>query len=401
MVKVAHVASVSGSLRYLLLNQMQSMRESGYEVVGISAPGPSVPVLKEAGIRHIAVPLTRRMTPLADLQALFQLYRIMRHERFIIVHGHTPKAELLGQLAARLAGVPIVVDTFRGIYYRPDMNPLWRWLFLRMAKIAASCANVILCQSRETMEMAVREHICPPEKVRYLGNGIDLERFDPQRVDPAAIQRKRLELGLPQGVPVVGFVGRLVAEKGVLDLLRAVPLVRKHVPEVRFVFVGAIDQDKDDAIDPATIAAYKQSSGCIFAGAHTEMPEIYSLMDVFALPSYRESMPRSPMEAAAMHIPCVLTDIPGCREVVTAGYNGLLTPPGDAGALADALVTLLSDSGRARQMGVAGRAQALEHFDERVIFARVKAEYARLLQERGLTAPKPATADLVTSRVRA
>jgi len=107
------------------------------------------------------------------------------------------------------------------------------------------------------------------------------------------------------------------------------------------------------------------------------------------------------MEAAAMHIPCVLTDIPGCREVVTPGYNGLLTPPGDAGALADALVTLLSDSGRARQMGVAGRAQALEHFDERVIFARVKAEYARLLQERGLTAPKPATADLVTSRVRA
>jgi len=399
MVKVAHVASISGSLRFLLLNQMLSLREAGYEVVGISAPGPHVPVLEAAGIRHIAVPLTRRITPGEDLRAFVQLYRVMRRERFTIVHGHTPKAELLAQLAARCAGVPVVVDTFRGIYYRPAMHPLWRWVFLRMAQLAAACADVMLSQSREAMDMIVREHICPPHKLRYLGNGIDIDRFDPRQVTAGAVRRKREELHLPEGVPVVGFVGRLVAEKGVLDLLQAVPLVRKRCPDVRFVFVGQADQDKDDAVDPAVITGSEVASACIFAGAHTEMPEIYALMDVFTLPSYRESVPRSPMEAAAMQVPCVLTDISGCREVVTPGYNGFLVPPGDVKALAEALVTLLSDQDLARRMGEAGRAQAIAHFDERAVFARVKAEYARLLQEQGLTAPAPLWPDVAPAGV--
>lgn len=396
-IKVAHVTTVDLSLRYLLLNQLHSLQAAGYEVVGISAPGPDVVFLEGAGIRHLAVPLTRNVTPLADARALLGLYRLMRRERFHVVHCHTPKAELLGQVAARLARVPVVVDTFRGIYYRPQMRPFWRRLFLLMARVAAGCADVVLSQSRANLEMAVQERICPPGKIRMLGNGIDLARFDRRRLEPGVVAHTRRELGLAPEAPVVGFVGRLVAEKGVPELLAAVRTVREQVPAARFLFVGPLDHDKPDALTPDMAHTYGVAEACVFAGMRTDMPELYALMDVFVLPSHRESFPRSPMEAAAMAVPCVATDIPGCREAVEDGVNGLLVPPGDAQALARAIVQLLADGALARRLGQAGRRLAEERFDERLVFARVKAEYARLLREKGL--PVPAGGDQVPALV--
>ena len=158
-VKVAHVATVDLSLRLLLLNQLRSLRDAGYSITGVSSTGQHVPALENRGIRHMPVPMTRAVTPITDLMALLRLYRIMRRERFTIVHCHTPKAEFLGQLAARLAGVPVVVDTFRGIYDGADVGPFRRWLFVTMARLAASCADLVFCQSREAMEMAVRTGI--------------------------------------------------------------------------------------------------------------------------------------------------------------------------------------------------------------------------------------------------
>lgn len=152
--------------------------------------------------------------PTEDLIALNRLYRIIRKERFTIVHCHTPKAEFLGQIAARLAGVPVIADTFRGIYYRKGMHPLWRRIFLRMAKIAASCADVIFCQSREMMNMAIREGICPAPKTRHIGNGIDVHLFDDRRFRRPELVEKRSRLAIPQEAKIVGFVGRLVGKKG-------------------------------------------------------------------------------------------------------------------------------------------------------------------------------------------
>jgi glycosyltransferase involved in cell wall biosynthesis len=390
LVKVAHITTVDLSLRYLLLNQLRSIQQAGYQVVGISSPGSEVPVIESAGVRHIAVPMARNVTPLADLQALWRLCGVMRRERFAIVHAHTPKAELLGQVAARLAGVPVVVDTFRGIYYRKDMHPLWYRLFLAMARVAARCADVVLSQSRSNLEMAIREGICPPEKIKFLGNGIDVGRFDRSALDPTVLETKRRELGLPPGAPVVGFVGRLVAEKGILELLEAVRTILREMPAVRFLFVGPIDHEKPDVLTPDVAQAYGVAEACIFVGMRQDMPELYALMDVFVLPSHRESFPRSPMEASAMGVPCIATDIPGCRETVEQGRNGLLVPVGDVQALAAAIVTLLNEQDIARRMGQEGRRLALEHFDERLVFEKIKAEYARLLQEKGLPVPSPA-----------
>ena len=382
--RVAHITTVDQSLRYLLLNQMRSIAQAGYEVTGISAPGSDVPVIESMGIRHIAVPLTRRLTPLADLRALVQLYRIFRREQFTIVHTHTPKPGLLGQLAARMAGVPVVVNTVHGFYFHEHMPRLWREFYITMERIAARCSDLVLSQSREDLDTAIRLGICPRERIQLLGNGIDIQRFDRNRVDPATLAHLRSTLGLPPDVPVIGFVGRLVVEKGILELARAVQQVQSRFGPVTLLIVGGVDREKAGALNHEDIQAAAGTATCIFAGVRQDMPDMYALMDVFALPSYREGFPRAPMEASAMGAPCVVTNVRGCREAVEHERNGLIVPLRDVDALAEALIRLLRDHDRRRAMGDAGRRMAREQFDERLVFQRVLAAYHRLLNEKGV-----------------
>jgi glycosyltransferase involved in cell wall biosynthesis len=387
-VKVAHISAVDLSLRFLLLNQLDRIRDAGYAVTGISSPGPHTAALAERDIRHIPVTITRSITPLSDLVALVRLYSILRREKFTIVHCHTPKAELLGQVAARLAGVPVVVDTYRGIYDRAGSGRARRWLLQALSRIAASCADLVLCQRREAMEELIRNGVCRPDRVSLLGNGIDTRRFDRASVTAADLDRSRKELGLDPSKPVVGFVGRLVQEKGIVDLFEAMQLVRERVPDAQLLVVGPTDEEKSDAVTPELARRYELDKSCAFTGLRTDMPSLYGLMDVFVLPSSRESFPRAPMEACAMSLPCVLTDIPGCREVVEHGRNGLLVPVGSPASLASAIVTLLTDRDLAARFGHAGRQKAEETFDEERVFAIVTAAYARLLREKGIALPR-------------
>jgi glycosyltransferase involved in cell wall biosynthesis len=386
---VAHVTTAATSLRYLLLNQLTTLQDAGYTVVGVSAPGPDASLVEASGIRHEPVPMTRRVTPLADGLSLFRLYRLMRRRRFTLVHAHTPKPGLLAQVAARLAGVPVVVNTIHGFYFHDRMPGGRRRFWVAIERIAARCSDLILSQNEEDVETAVREGIAPRHLLRVLGNGIDLARFDPARVGTDARRRTRLSLGLPADAPLVGFVGRLVAEKGVPELLEAAVLVRERFPEARFLFVGSLDAEKADGVTPDVAHARGLGAACVFTGVRQDMPELYTAMDVFVLPSHREGFPRAPMEASAMRVPCVVTDVRGCRQAVSAGRNGLLVPVGDVRALADAIVSVLADPDLARRLGEEGRRRALAEFDERRVAAKVLSEYERLLEEKGLGARIP------------
>ncbi|HEX4945034.1 MAG TPA: glycosyltransferase family 4 protein, partial [Blastocatellia bacterium] len=299
---------------------------------------------------------------------------------------------LLGQLAARIVGVPIIVNTLHGFYFHDHMPKFWRNFYITTEKIAARCSHSILSQNSEDIQTAIRAHISPPEKIKFLGNGIDVHRFDRTQLSEAALEKTRRALGLTREHQVVGFVGRLVREKGMLELFAAAQEILRYKPATKFLIVGPIDDDKADALTPASAVEYGIADACIFTGLRDDMPELYALMDVFVLPSHREGFPRAPMEASAMGVPCVVTDVRGCREAVEAGRNGFLFPLGDSQALARAVLTLLDNEELRVQLGTNGRQLALEKFDEQHVFQIVKAEYVRLLQARGLVVPEPVLA---------
>jgi glycosyltransferase involved in cell wall biosynthesis len=389
-VKVAHVTTIAASLEGLLLNQMQSIQSKGYEVVGISSPGEEVSLLEAAGIRHVGVRMSRKVTPLLDLVSLVRLYLVMRREAFTIVHTHTPKAGLLGQVAARFAGVPIVVNTVHGFYMHDRMHPILRRFYISLEKIAARCSDVILSQNHEDVETASSVGICLPEKIKHLGNGIDLSIFNRDQVKTGDIRRKRQQLGIPDDTKVVGFVGRLAGKrKGFVDFLRACQRVAKHCPNVRFLIIGEADVGKADAVGPSAAKDHGVSDQCLFLGVrpNAELPSLYAVMDVLVLPSLFEGMPRVVIEAAAMGIPAVVTNVKGNREVVEHGRNGQLVPLGDTQALADAIIEILMDPEKAECMGKEGYRMARERFDERVVFAKVIAEYSRMLAEKDVRIP--------------
>jgi len=389
-VKIAHVTTVDMSLRGLLLNQMRSLRAAGYEVAGISSPGGDVPAIEAAGVRHIAVPISRNLTPLADLASLWRLYRTMRRERFTIVHTHTPKAGLLGQLAARLAGVPVVVNTVHGFYFHEHMRPAARRFYIAMEKVAAWCSHLILSQNAEDLQTAVKEGICRAENIQLLGNGIDLTQFDPGRFPATDFLEWRRKLGIAPDAPVVGFVGRLAGRrKGFLDFLAAARDIAARLPQVRFLIVGDADHGKPDAVAPSAAADYGIADRCVFLGhrANAELPPLYKLMSVLVLPSLFEGVPRVVMEASAMGVPSVVTDVKGNREAVTHDRNGLLVPFGDVPALTSAILRILTEPDTAQRLSAGALRIAAERFDERLVFEKVKAEYARLLRAKGRALP--------------
>ena len=389
-VKVAHVTTVATSLHGLLLNQMKSIQSKGYEVVGISSPGEEVSLLEAAGIRHVGIRMSRKVTPLLDLVSLARLYLVMRQEAFTIVHTHTPKAGLLGQVAARFAGVPIVVNTVHGFYIHDLMHPILRRFYISLERIAARCSDVILSQNHEDVETASSVGICLPEKIKHLGNGIDLSIFNRDRVKIGDIRRKRQQLGIPDDTKVVGFVGRLAGKrKGFIDFLKACQRVATHCPNVRFLIIGDADVGKADAVGPSTAKDYGVSDQCLFLGLrpNAELPNLYAVMDLLVLPSLFEGMPRVVIEAAAMGVPAVVTNVKGNREVVEHGRNGLLVPLGDPQALADAIIDLLTNPEKAKCMGEEAYRMARERFDERVVFEKVSNEYSRLLAEKDLRVP--------------
>jgi glycosyltransferase involved in cell wall biosynthesis len=388
--KIAYITTIGMSLRYLLLDQLFDLQAAGYDVIAISTHDADAAFVKGAGIRHIPVPITRKLTPLADLRSLWRLYRALRQERCTIVHTHTPKPGLLGQIAARMAGVPIVVNTIHGFYFHEGSTPITRHLYVTLEKIAARCSTLIFSVNQEDLQTAVREGISPPSKLRLLGPGgigVDLKRFDRRRMSDQIIQQNRAALHIPHNALVVGFVGRLVAEKGLHELMAAMRSVRQSVPQIRLLIIGPHDSEKADAITPAVAQQYDLGDICIFTGARQDMPELYALMDVFVLPSHREGFPVSPMEASAMAVPSIVTNVRGCREAVEHEGNGLIIPLGDVPALAEAITDLLTHPERRARLASEARRVAEERFDRAIVFQNVRSTYQELLVHHGLASP--------------
>jgi glycosyltransferase involved in cell wall biosynthesis len=388
MIRIAHVASLDLTHRFLLLPQLKRLRDEGYDVAAISAPGPHVPVLEAEGIRHIPLRhVTRAWDPAADARLAKELYDVFRRERFDLVHTHNPKPGVIGRPAAKAAGVPVVVNTVHGYYATPEDRARRRIPVMALERSAARFSDLEFFQSKEDMSWALRTRLVPPSRARHLGNGIDLRRFAPARDGSSRAADLRAELGIPDDAPIVGTVGRLVAEKGLRELLEAAVEVRGRFPEVRFLAVGPDDAVKADAMGLAEMNGH-----LICPGFRTDIEDLLSLMDVFVLPSWREGMPRSAIEAGAMARARILTDIRGCREVVRDGIDGLLVPVRDADTLAASIIRLLADPRERERLGRQAREAAIEHFDEERVANVIVRGYRDVLAKKGVVGrplPRP------------
>jgi glycosyltransferase involved in cell wall biosynthesis/ribosomal protein S18 acetylase RimI-like enzyme/O-antigen ligase len=384
--RIAYISTVDLTLRFLLLGEMRQLRDDGFEVTSISAPGPWVEDIERHGIRHLPWRnAVRSWNIAADVRALLELRGILRREEFDIVHTHTPKAGVLGRVAARLADIPAVVNTVHGYYATPDDRRPKQLAVLGAEWLAARCSDLELFVNEEDFRWAARVGVVPPERRVLVSGGVDLSRFDPAAVPVKRRRAVRRELGVPDDAILIGTVGRIVAEKGYRELFEAARRVRSARPDVRFVVVGSTETGKADAISDAEIET--ASEDVIIAGWREDVREFLAALDVFVLPSWREGLPRSGIEAAAMGLPLVLTDIRGCREIVRDGVEGLLVPPRDPERLATAIERLAGDADLRAQMGGAARVRAVERFDERDALNRIMAAYDRLLAEKGMRPP--------------
>jgi len=396
MPRIAHVATVDLTLRFLLLPQLRALRDAGFDVSAISAPGPWVAEIEAEGIRHIPWRhATRGWDLQADALAFRELVAILRRGRFDLVHTHNPKPGVMGRVAARIAGVPRVLNTVHGLYTTPEDRLRRKVPVLAAEWLAARFSDLELYQSAEDLAWARRLRLVRPGRFVHLGNGVDLAVFSPELAGQERIRTLRADLGLAEDELVVGTVGRMVREKGYEELFEAARIVRARSPEVRFLAVGETDAAKSDAVTARAIEAAR--ADIVFTGWRADVADLMALLDVFVLPSWREGLPRSATEALASGLPQVLTDIRGCREVVHDGVEGLLVPVRDPERLADAILRLAGDPSLRRRMAVAARARAESVFDERRVTAIVVDETRRLL---GVPKgdPQPAQADGIRLR---
>ncbi len=369
--KIAQVTTADISIWILLWDQIQALRAAGHQVQAVCALGPFIERIRAGGVEVHNVRMTRRLNPVSDPVSFLSLCSLFRREKYDVVHTHTPKAGLLAPLAARLAGTPHIIHTIHGLLFH-DRMPLWkRALFWVPEKVTALASHRLLSQSSEDVEVAVRTCLSARSKIRYLGNGINIEHFHPLYKHELRESARR-EFGLAADDFVVGAVGRLVREKGFAELLSAVESLTSELPTLKLLIVGPEEPERRDTL---TIPP-QQKGSVIFTGWRDDVRSAYAAMDIFALPSHREGVPRAAMEAAAMGLPVISSDIRGCREVVQHEITGLLVPLRDSAALAAAIRLLHDDPDRRRTMGGLGRRRMEQDFNAADVLARLLGYYS-------------------------
>ena len=363
---------------------IDGMRGRGWDVTSVCSDGTHIAELRAAGYRIETVPIARSMSPVLAAQTLLALVRLFRRQRFDVLHAHTPVAALLGRVAARIAGIPLVVYTAHGFYFHDEMPRLKRFVFIMLERFGGRFTDLLFSQSAEDAEDAVKEGICGPEDVLPIGNGVDVARFDPVKVGAGDTAREAL--GVPRDAFVVGMIGRQVKEKGVADFLAAAQIVVARNPQTWFLLIGErLASDHASGVEPE-LAAARTALGerLVTPGLRSDIPELLSAMDLFCLPSWREGMPRTIIEAMMMGKPVLATDIRGAREEVVTEQTGLLVPTRAPNALALAMERFIADREWARRLGDAGRQRALLLYDEKKVVALQLERIALAARQRGL-----------------
>lgn len=372
MPKLVYIVTVPLTARAFLRGQLKFLKERSFDVTVISAPGPElIQVAEQEDISVSAVPMEREIAPLHDLSSLHLLNSLLRTIRPDIVNAGTPKAGLLGMIAAKMTGVPVRIYQLRGLRLETATG-LKRTVLTATERIASASAHHVVCNSNSLLERYAELGLAPRRKLTVLGpgssNGVDFTRFAPTPASLAAACDLRRSLGIPDNTTVFGFVGRFTRDKGISELVDAFVRTNRRFPQTSLLLVG--DYEQGDPVPNETSDLIQHNSSIFTTGFVSDTARYYHLIDILVFPSYREGFPNAPLEAAAAGIPTIGFDTTGVRDAIRHGRTGLVVPLGSIDALSSAMIDLATNPAMRQQLGENAKAVAETEFRPQDVWQR-------------------------------
>lgn len=375
--KIIRITTVPISLEKLLSGQLQFM-SSFYKVIAVSAQKENLERLgKNQGIDVFFLEMTRKITPLKDVLAVIKLYFFLKKTRPFIVHSHTPKAGIVGMLAAKLAGVPHRLHTVAGLPLL-EVTGLKRRVLDAVEKFTYSCATMVYPNSLGLKKIILDNNYCDSKKLKILANGssngIDTSYFNPELYSDEQNLKLKNELGIQADDFVFIFVGRLVKDKGINEMVAAFEHVQKENTKVKLLLIGDYENDLDP-LNSQTVESINNNPSIIAAGFKNDVRPYLSVANVLVFPSYREGFPNVVMQAGAMGLPSIVSNINGCNEIIIEHENGLIIPVKDEIAIVSAMKTVLSNSLLTAKMKENSRKMIVSRYEQKVVWEAILSEY--------------------------
>ena len=379
-VKILQVCAIDFSVDRLLKPLIKESMAQGYEVHNACADTGVFTQLEAEGLHMIDMPIERKISPMSNLKTIRAFVSLLKKEQYDIVHVHTPVAALLARVAAKLVGQKNVIYTAHGFYFHDDMSPKVYKIFYGIEKYAAKwMTDWLLLQSIEDYQLAINDKFSAKERTIHLSNGVDIwTKFNRDIVDAPSL---RNEIEIEESDVVFTFIGRLVKEKGVFELLNAFNKLRQENSAVKLVLIGGLLDSERDQESYSELQSLLSSPGVIQLGFRNDTPELLSISNVFVLPSHREGLPRSIIEAMGMKLPIIASNIRGCREEVFPKRNGFLFEKENTEELYEAMKNLALDKNMRHSFSLESRKIAEELFDEQKVLAKQLELFDNLTKE--------------------
>jgi glycosyltransferase involved in cell wall biosynthesis len=376
--RLLRITTASISLKLLLRGQFTFFQQHGFQVLTVSADGSEVKDLLAEGIAHQVVPMTRKITPLQDIVSLWKLIRVIHEFKPDIVHTHTPKAGLLGMIAARLCRVPVRLHTVAGLPLM-EARGVKRWILKMVERVTYSSAHQVYPNSLGLLKYIKEQRLIGNTPLSIIGkgstNGIDISFFLRNTDLENKASAIRMRYGIPDNAVVFGFVGRIVKDKGIIELTKAFKKL-SSATEVRLILVGPFEQELDPL--PAEVIQFiNENAGVIKAGFMHDVRPWLMASDVFVFPSYREGFPNVVMQAACLEVPSIVSDINGCNELIEHEVSGLVVPPKNELALYEAMKRLAEDPETGKRFAKAARKFVTENFDQQYVWGELLKAYLK------------------------
>lgn len=378
--KLIRITTVPQSLAILLKGQLGFMKQH-FDVIGISSKSALLQeVEKNEGVRTLSVNMTRQITPIKDFVALYKLYKILKSEKPYIVHTHTPKAGLLGMIASYLAKVPNRLHTIAGLPVM-EAKGLKRHILLGVEKITYACATKVYPNSKGLQDFVLEQKLITKTKLRIIGkgssNGIDTNYFNKSNFNESDLLNLKETLKVTSNDFVYIFVGRLVTDKGINEMVEAFSTISKDNSRVKLLLVGPLESDLDP-LQSFTLNQIETNNQIISVGFQKDVRPYLAISNALVFPSYREGFPNVVMQAGAMGLPAIVSNINGCNEIIENNFNGLIIPTKDSGLLKEKMELILKNSDLCKKMSANSRQKIVVNYNQKYIWEELLQEYKKL-----------------------